>query len=145
MWSPMGAREGRDGTEELVFTAPHPLSRQLPAVYAAGVLVALVAGSGVGARCLAGGHFGAFAAWLVGALFIPALALACGAWSHGSKLFEALYVVIWYLGPMQPVPALDFMGASDLTLAAGIPADYALATAACLAAALGGRLFSMSK
>ena len=145
MWSPIGAREGRDGTEELVFTAPHPLSRQLPAVYAAGVLVALVAGCGVGVRCLAGGLFSAFAAWLVGALFIPALALACGAWSHGSKLFEALYVVLWYLGPMQPVPALDFMGASDLTLAAGVPVYYALATAACLAAAVGGRRWSMAR
>jgi len=139
LWSAMGARETQEGTEELVFTAPHPLARQLPAVYLAGVAVALVAGCGIGLRCFATGHFGALAAWLIGAFFIPALALACGTWSGGSKFFEALYVVIWYLGPMQPVPPLDFMGASDLTVTAGIPVYYAAATAGCLALAVAGR------
>jgi hypothetical protein len=109
------------------------------------VTVAIAASAGIGVRCLASGLFGAFAAWLIGALFVPALALACGAWSGGSKLFEALYVVLWYLGPMQPVPALDFMGASDLTIAAGIPVDYAVATAACLAAGVAGRRLKMTK
>ena len=98
-----------------------------------------------GARCLAAGSFGAFLGWLAGAFFVPALALACGAWSHGSKLFEALYVVLWYLGPMQPVPALDFMGASDLTIAAGIPVYYAAAAAACLAAGIAGRRLRMAR
>jgi len=32
--------------------------------------------------------------WLVGACFIPSLALACGAWSGSSKLFEILYTLL---------------------------------------------------
>jgi hypothetical protein len=145
LWSAMGARESREGTEELVFTAPHPLSRQLPAVYLAGVAVALAAGCGIGARCLVTGQVNAFLAWLVGALFIPALALACGTWSGGSKLFEALYVVVWYLGPLQPVPVLDFMGASDLTVAAGIPVYYAAAASGCVALAVAGRRWRLAR
>jgi len=139
VWSAMGAREARNGTEELVFTAPHPLSRQLIAVYVAGVMVALLTGSGVAVKCLVSGSIGGLGGWLVGALFVPALALACGAWSGGSKLFEALYVVLWYLGPMQPVPALDFMGASDRSIAAGMPLYYTVAAAACVALAATGR------
>jgi hypothetical protein len=145
IWSSMGAREAAAGTEELVFVAPRPLLRQLPAVYLAGVTVAILAGAGVGIRLLAAGDMKAFGAWLVGALFVPALALACGAWSGGSKLFEALYVVFWYVGPLQPVPALDFMGASDLSIAAGMPRYYAIAAAACLGLAVAGRRFKMAR
>jgi hypothetical protein len=144
LWSSMGAREARDGTEELVFTAPRPIARQLPAVYCAGVTVALMAGAGVGLRCLAAGRGDALLAWLAGALFIPALALACGTWSGGSKLFEALYVVLWYVGPLQPVPALDFMGASEGAVAAGIHLRYLAAAAICVAVAAAGRRFRMS-
>ncbi|HEX4824436.1 MAG TPA: hypothetical protein VFV19_08990 [Candidatus Polarisedimenticolaceae bacterium] len=145
VWSSMGAREAKDATEELVFVAPRPLLRQLPSVYAAGVTVAIVASGGLAVRILASGNLAAFGAWLVGALFIPALALACGTWSGGSKLFEALYVVFWYVGPLQPVPALDFMGVSDLTVSAGIPARFAAATAILLAAAVAGRRWRLSR
>jgi hypothetical protein len=145
VWSALGAREVRDGTEELVFTAPHPLLRQLPASYFAGVTVALLTGSGVAAKCLMSGSTGGFLGMVVGAFFIPAFALACGAWSGGSKLFEALYVVLWYIGPLQPVPALDFMAASDLTVAAGIPWRYAAAAVVLLAVAVVGRRWRMAR
>ena len=49
-------------------------------------------------------------ALLSGALFIPSLALASGVWSGTSKVFEILYMVIWYLGPLNKVPGLDFIG-----------------------------------
>ncbi|HYH44948.1 MAG TPA: hypothetical protein VEG34_04635, partial [Thermoanaerobaculia bacterium] len=74
VWSPMGNRESRFGTGELLFSAPHPVGRQLPAVWMAGVLVAAVVGGGVATRYLIGGDFAALAAWTVGALFIPSLA-----------------------------------------------------------------------
>ncbi len=48
--------------------------------------------------------------WFVGALFIPSLALAPGVWSGNNKLFAVLYVVWWYLGPMNHVVELDFIG-----------------------------------
>jgi hypothetical protein len=145
VWSAMGAREARDGTEELVFTAPRPLLRQLPSVYAAGVTLALAAGSGVALKCLMTGSLAALAGLFAGALFVPALALCLGAWSGGSKLFEAVYTVLWYVGPMQPVAALDFMGASDAALAAGMPLYFGVAAAALVATAVAGRRFKMAR
>ena len=145
VWSSMGAREAKDGAEELVFTAPRPLTRQLPALYLAGVTVALLAGSGVAFKCVLTGSFAGLGGWLVGAFFIPALALCLGVWSGGSKFFEAIYTVAWYLGPMQPVAALDFMGASDVGLAAHAPFFYAAATAVLLAASVAGRKLKLAR
>ena len=52
-------------------------------------------------------------AWGTGALFIPTLALALGAWSGSSKLFEVVYMLWWYAGPVNGVESLDFMGTSS--------------------------------
>jgi hypothetical protein len=49
-------------------------------------------------------------AWGTGALFIPTLALALGVWSGSSKLFEVVYMLWWYAGPINRVESLDFMG-----------------------------------
>jgi hypothetical protein len=45
-----------------------------------------------------------------GALFIPSPALASGVWSRTSKLFEILYMLIWYLGPLNKIMELDYIG-----------------------------------
>ncbi len=112
VWSSLGARERQHGTEALVFSAPHGLARQLPAMWLAGVLVAVVMGAGVAFRLLAAGDLPGAGTWAVGALFIPSLALAAGVWTGSGKLFEVLYLLLWYAGPMQHVPFLDFTGES---------------------------------
>ena len=50
---------------------------------------------------------------VIGALFIPSLALALGIWSGSRKLFEVVYMLWWYAGPINQVDTLDFMGASS--------------------------------
>ena len=52
-------------------------------------------------------------AWFSAALFIPSFALASGVWSNSHKLFEVLYVTMWYLGPMNKVYAVDYLGANS--------------------------------
>ena len=135
VWSPMGNRESRFGTGELLFSAPRPVGRQLPAVWMAGVLVAAAVGGGAAARYLMGGDFTALAAWAVGALFIPTLALALGVWSGSGKLFEAVYLFLWYIGPMNRTPELDYLGATG----SGRPLVWLAVTAALAAAAALGR------
>jgi hypothetical protein len=132
LWSPMGSREARHATDALIFSSARALSRQLPAVWFAGVLVALVAGGGIGVRLLLAGDHHGFAAWLAGAIFIPTLALALGIWSGGSKAFEAIYIVWWYIGPAHHIPGLDFMGA---TAASSNPVPYLVGSLALMAAA----------
>lgn len=52
----MGNREVFLKTHQLIFSAAHPLRRQLPATWLPGILVTIVTGSGVGARMAAAGQ-----------------------------------------------------------------------------------------
>lgn len=132
LWSQMGCREARNSTGPLLFSCERSLSRQLPALWAAGVMVSLVTGAGSGIRLALSTDWLSFAGWLAGCLFIPSLALALGIWSGGPKSFEAIYTVWWYMGPAHQIPGLDFM---STTRASSSPGTYALAAAALLAVA----------
>jgi ABC-type multidrug transport system ATPase subunit len=87
-------------------------------------LLAALAGLGAGVRALLAGDVAHLFAWAAGAMFIPALALALalGVWSGTSKLFEGLYTALWYAGPAQPTPGLDFIGAPRRTWMFACPA-----------------------
>ncbi|HUU15022.1 MAG TPA: hypothetical protein VM182_15140 [Terriglobia bacterium] len=143
VWSGMGTREMRQSTRELVFSAPHPLRRQLPALWLAGVGVALLTGSGVALRILAAGDWAGLLGFLVGALFIPTMALAMGVWSGTGKLFEAVYVVWWYIGPLHHDRPLDFMFTSPASFSGEILQAYLAATLILFAFAVVGRLRQM--
>ncbi len=52
LWSSMGVREMREQTYQLIFSAPRPVARQLPAIWLAGVFIALLTGSGFALRLL---------------------------------------------------------------------------------------------
>ncbi|HKI00933.1 MAG TPA: hypothetical protein VKK31_03035 [Thermoanaerobaculia bacterium] len=139
LWSALGTREARFATDGLVFSAARPLGRQLPAVWLSGVLLAVATGGAAVLRFALAGDWTGVGAWTVGALFIPTLALTLGVWSGSSKLFEIIFLVFWYLGPMQRVPALDYVGAVPAAVKAGMPLAYLAATALLMAAAVAGR------
>lgn len=126
-WSALGCRERLHGTEQLLFSAPRPRLRQLPAQYAAGVAVSVLAAAGPLARLAAGGGPGSLAGAAAGALFVPALALCLGAWTGREKAFQALYLVLWYVGPANGVPALDYMDATGRAVEAGAAPAFAAA------------------
>ena len=136
VWSKMGSREARYATQSLIFSSPRALYRQLPAAWAAGIVVAALTGGGAAIRLLIAADWHALAAWLAGALFIPSMALALGVWSGSSKAFEALYTVWWYIGPGHQSPGLDFMGTTPASQSATL---YLLISAALLTASFWGR------
>jgi len=125
LWSQMGCREARNGTGSLLFSSEKSLSRQFPALWVAGLLVALLTGAGFGFRLLLSADWRSMAAWLVGAIFIPSLALALGAWSGGPRAFEAIYTIWWYIGPAHQILGLDFMGTTPASSSAGFYAGAA--------------------
>ena len=138
IWSNLGTREVRHHTAGLVFSSAHPLGRQLPATWLAGVLVTALTGSGIAFNLLRTGDPTGLTAWAAAVLFIPSLALALTIWSGSSKLFEVVYLALWYFGPMnQILPQADFIGASGAV--AGTAVAYLLAAFALLGAAFLGR------
>ena len=110
IWSKMGTRERLFRTDQLVFSTAHPLRRQLPACWLAGVIIAVITGGGMGLRLFMAGDQLGLLAWTAGALFIPTMALTLGVWSGSSKLFEVLYLFLWYLGPGEPFGRHRFHG-----------------------------------
>ncbi len=139
IWSAMGTRETRLGTDQLVFSTARPLRRQLPACWLAGVIIAVLTGGGTGVRLLFAGEQLGLLAWTAGAFFIPTMALALGVWSGSSKLFEVFYLFLWYLGPANRVGDIDFMGATGALLPPHTPVFFFAITAGLAIFAIAGR------
>lgn len=110
IWSAIGNREVHNNVQQLTFSSASPLLRQLPAQWLAGFIVTLLVSLGAIIRFTIDGDTVGLLALLSGAIFIPSLALASGVWSGTSKLFEVLYMLIWYLGPLNKLMALDYIG-----------------------------------
>ena len=110
VWSAIGNREVHNNVQQLTFSSASPLLRQLPAQWLAGFIVTLLVSIGAIIRLTVDGNTAGLLALLSGALFIPSLALASGVWSGTSKLFEIVYMLIWYLGPLNKLMALDYIG-----------------------------------
>jgi len=124
IWSSMGTREARFNTGQLVFSSAYPEARQFPAMWVAGLTVAVSSGGAMMARAFLLGQVGHLSALLVGALFVPTLALFLGVVSGTKKLFEVSYLLIWYLGPVNHLTAFDFLGTTDASVANGVPQAY---------------------
>jgi hypothetical protein len=140
LWSGMGTREKHFRTGSILFSAPRPLARQLPATWGAGFVVAMIFASGILLRLAMSGETAVFLSIVAGAIFIPSLAVALGVWSGTSKTFEAFYVAFWYIGPAHHTPAIDFLASTDKAVSAGTPVVFAIAAALLFMLALGGRL-----
>ena len=139
LWSAMGNRERYYSTNHLVFATARPLRRHLPAIWLAGVLVTAIVGSGVAGHLILMGSWGNVLAWAVGAVFVPTLALALGIWSGSSKLFEVLYMLLWYLGPINHMPMLDYTGMTNAALRLHMPMVYMMSTLVLGVVAVVGR------
>lgn len=61
-------------------------------------------------RLIAAADWLGLAGWTGGPLFIPSLALALGTLSRTHRLFQAVYVPLWY-SVANGLPIFDFMGA----------------------------------
>ncbi len=139
IWSSLGCREKTWGTGQLVFSSPKPLLVQLSATWLGGFLVTLAICSGVILNLVTVSDMSGAIAVLGGALLIPSMALAMGIWSGTSKLFEATYLTLWYIGPMNKYAALDYAGVTIGTGATGIPLMWIGLALVFLVAALAGR------
>ena len=140
IWSAMGTNEAYYRTHQLIFTAVHPVRNQFIVLWLAGVIVAYLTGSGVMIHCVITGDWERLMAMTVGGMFIPTLAVALGIWSGSGKLFQIVFMLTWYLGPLNKWAVMDFMGATQESLDRGLPLYYLLATVILLTLAVIGRV-----
>jgi hypothetical protein len=124
IWSEMGNRERVKNTYQMVFSSARPVLRQLPAAWLAGVLATALLCIAAAVFSLANGELSGLTGWVGAVIFIPTLALALGVFSSGSRVFEVVYLLWWFIGPLQKTPGMDFT--------AGAPQVYLLAAAGLL-------------
>ncbi len=123
IWSEMGNREHKNNTYQMVFSSARPVLRQLPAAWLAGVLATALFGIAGAVVFISNGDLPSLAGWVGAIVFIPTLALALGVFSSGSRVFEIIYLIWWYIGPLQKTPGMDFMTGTPqvyLLVAAGL-------------------------
>ncbi|TDC77464.1 hypothetical protein [Streptomyces hainanensis] len=135
-WSRLGSQRHEHGVATLLDAYPTPHRRTI-AEGLAGVCVAALAGLAPLARLLVAGDWPGVAAWCGGALFVPALALALGTLSRSHRLFQTIYLPLWYV-TANGLPFLDFMGACriDGALAGPSPLLFLASAPLLLVAAL---------
>lgn len=113
VWSGLGARETRFSVRQILFSCANIVPRQFLACWLAGVFIALLTSFGTASRLLLAGQNWNFLAVLAGALFVPSLGLALGVITGSSKFFEGFYTALWYVGPLNHSPGIDFTGAGS--------------------------------
>jgi hypothetical protein len=123
IWNEMGSREKKNNTYQMVFSAARPVLRQLPAAWLAGVVATALVTIGTVLFFLVTSDLPGLAGWVIAVLFAPSLALALGVFSSGSRVFEVIYVIWWYIGPLSKTAGMDFTSAASpyyLLAAAGL-------------------------
>lgn len=133
-WSELGNRAVAHRVDALVYASVAPLRHQVLAAYLSSVGFALAVVAVPLAVLAARAEGAALLNLAAGAVFVPALALACGLLSQGGKLFQALYALLWYAGPLNHAPGLDFIGGKP---EAAMPLAFAGMAAVLLALAWG--------
>jgi hypothetical protein len=84
--------------------------RRLAAEWLAGLCLTAFVGLGALVRMAVAADWVGIAAWFGGVVFIPSLALALGVLGRSNRLFQGVYLMLWYM-VMNSIAALDFMGA----------------------------------
>src|SRR5690606_39165965 len=95
IWSRLGTQRQEYGVETLIAAYP-AAHRRIVAEYLAGVVVTALVGAVPLLRMVIAADRVGVGAWAAAVLFIPALALALGTLSRTHRLFQIIYLALWY-------------------------------------------------
>ncbi len=120
--SQLGQFEKQSGTQELIIYSQKSSVTQSLASYLAAWSLLIIASLGAVIRFSTATELLLLAQLMIGISFTVSLAYFCGAITGTKRMFEGLYPLLWYMGPIQATLYLDFFGVnSQLTWQAGMP------------------------
>ncbi len=112
IWSQMGTREKYYSTAELIGSSCPPYYKWL-SVWLAGIIITFLVSAGVITHFVMEAQWALLGSWGIAVFFLPTLALISGSVTKSRKFFEVIYILWWYLGPINNIPYLDFLGLSS--------------------------------
>lgn len=122
IWSNMGCHEKIYQTENIIFSSCSPRYKR-GVTLLAGIVITMILSMPIIFRFAIIGEVQSIFLWLIGIVFISALALLLGIMSGKRRFFEAVYIVWFYLGQVNGIKSFDFVGtAGNLSLFYGIAA-----------------------
>lgn len=124
VWSQIGSQTARHGIRPQILTSEYPVG-QLVAEWVAGCVITTVIGAGAFAIAVATEGPVALIGVTGLVIFPPSLALVAGLWTGSPRLFEALYLGLWYIGPLNGGFVADFAGVTARGTALGVPIAFA--------------------
>lgn len=108
MWSQMGCRE-RYYNLTMILKSCCPWQYKWITTLFSGLLVATLMSCGILIRFALDGSWKHFVGWSIGAAFVPVFAFAIGTIVENRKMFEGLYIALFYFGPINNMGKLDFL------------------------------------
>ncbi len=145
LWSKLGIIEKQKNTSELIFSTPYPIRKNFLNTWLIGLTISLCSGIGGGIKFLITQEWANVIFWIVGCIFIPSFALFLSTLTGSGKAFEFLYTLLWYIGPMNQVAYLDYIGVLGLPLESKIWIIYLTISLTMIVLAYIGRLIQFRK
>lgn len=112
--SELGVRTRKHQTRELVVSSSHPVGQLAAEWFVGAAVLAVLVGSTVVGPVL-GGDTAALLGFVTSVVFVPSFALALGSFTGTGRAFEGVYLLLWYLGPVNGVAVLNFAAPSEGT------------------------------
>ena len=115
VWAGMSCRDNQYRTQAMVYSRCDMRDKWIAAGLA-GLIIAFTVSSGAILRFALSGAWLQAVSWVVGMYFVVSLAMTLGTLTGSRRLFEALFIIWLYLGPVQEVPALNFLSNEAVTV-----------------------------
>jgi len=111
----MSCRDNQYRTQAMVYSRCDMRDKWIAAGLA-GLIIAFTVSSGAILRFALSGAWLQAVSWVVGMYFVVSLAMTLGTLTGSRRLFEALFIIWLYLGPVQEVTALNFLSNEAVTV-----------------------------
>lgn len=109
IWSQMGCRENYYFTTELIESSCSLVYKKV-AELLGGIGISIIFSLGILMNLSMQNDWRLLTSWIIGILFVPTLGLFLGSIFGNRRFFEAVYIILFYFGPLNGIPFLDFLG-----------------------------------
>lgn len=109
IWSQMGCRENYYFTTELIESSCSLVYKKV-AELLGGFGISIIFSLGILIKLSMQNDWQLLTSWIIGILFVPTLGLFLGSIFGNRRFFEAVYIILFYFGPLNGIPFLDFLG-----------------------------------
>ncbi|SHJ24851.1 hypothetical protein SAMN02745163_01557 [Clostridium cavendishii DSM 21758] len=126
IWSKLGAMQRNFNMEGYLFTYKNYRISQLIDSFIAGYIFTLIINLGVIIKFISNNNFKGVLYILMGAFFITAFGIFIGNSIGSSTVFEIIYIILWYIGMLNGMPYLDFLGLTQDASNMNIPIIFSI-------------------